>query len=132
MKKNVYIVKLCNWFIWVNFIKQTIETDVAVAATTFSIGVSTYLVICNYGNVRRYETKSRLYRVNLDSSLLVVNWRITNLLQKHYLGIIKNISNEYFIIKETISVIFIPMTGVLLFCSANWYHQLLFLQSLSW
>lgn len=60
-------------------IKQTIETDVAMAATTFSIGVSTYLVICNYGNVRRYETKSRLYRVNPHSSLLVVNWRIANL-----------------------------------------------------
>lgn len=73
-----------NWLIWVIFIKQTIETDVAMAATTFSIGVSTYLVICNYGNVRRYETKSRLYRVNPDSSLLVVNWRIANLLRKDY------------------------------------------------
>lgn len=73
-----------NWLIWVIFIKQTVETDVAMAATTFSIGVSTYLVICNYGNVRRYETKSRLYRVNPDSSLLVVNWRIANLLWKDY------------------------------------------------
>lgn len=43
-----------------------------MAATTFSIGASTYLVICNYGNVRRYETKSRVYRVNPDSALLVV------------------------------------------------------------
>ncbi|XP_061172919.1 adhesion G-protein coupled receptor V1-like [Saccostrea echinata] len=56
---------------------QTIETDVAMAATTFSIGLSTFLVICNFGNVRRYETKSRLYRVNHDSSLLVLQEFLT-------------------------------------------------------
>lgn len=99
-----------NWLIWVIFIKQTIETDVAMAATTFSIGVSTYLVICNYGNIRRYETKSRLYRVNPDSSLLVVNWRIANLLWKDYENC-----------KENLTISFNPwiITVVLLFCRAN-------------
>ncbi|VDI35962.1 G-protein coupled receptor 98 [Mytilus galloprovincialis] len=51
---------------------QTIETDIASAAVSFSIGGSTYLAISNTGNVRRFQSKSRIYKVNTNGTLLVI------------------------------------------------------------
>lgn len=52
---------------------QTIETDTASAAVSFKIDGNTYLAISNTGNVRRYQAKSRIYKVNSSGTLVVVS-----------------------------------------------------------
>ncbi|XP_038076858.1 adhesion G-protein coupled receptor V1-like isoform X2 [Patiria miniata] len=51
---------------------QSIETDGGVACTSYDIQGTTYLVIANHGSTGRYETMSRIYRVNQDGTLYVM------------------------------------------------------------
>ena len=84
----IFDIKLC--LVCINgdthfHFKQTIETDAASAAESFTIDGSTYLVITNTGNIRRYVTKSRVYKINENGTLLVVSlgfqlWLLTDLL----------------------------------------------------
>ena len=48
------------------------ETDGASGATSFVVDDLQYLVVTNIGNHNRYETVSRLYRVNDGGDLTVV------------------------------------------------------------
>ncbi|XP_039258016.2 adhesion G-protein coupled receptor V1-like isoform X1 [Styela clava] len=52
---------------------QTIETDGASAATSFTTGDKNYLFITNHGRYGRYETMSRLYKVSENGSLIVTD-----------------------------------------------------------
>lgn len=52
---------------------QTIETDGASAAVSFTIGDNVYVAVANYGSYGRYEAKSRLYWVMQDGNLVVVS-----------------------------------------------------------
>jgi len=51
---------------------QSLETDGAQAAKTFTVNNETFLFVANGGSVGRYETKSRLYKVLVDGTLNVV------------------------------------------------------------
>jgi len=51
---------------------QTVETDGALAAKSFTVNNHTYLFIANAGSTGRYETKSRLYKVLSNGTLTVV------------------------------------------------------------
>ena len=51
---------------------QTVETDGAQAAKSFTADNQTYLFIVNGGSVGRYETKSRLYKISSNGTLTVV------------------------------------------------------------
>jgi len=51
---------------------QSLETDGAQAAKTFTVNNETFLFVANGGSVGRYETKSRLYKVLADGTLTVV------------------------------------------------------------
>ena len=54
------------------FIFQTVETDGISSSEAFIIDDVQYLIITNKGNHNRYETYSRLYRVNNSGQLLLV------------------------------------------------------------
>ena len=56
------------------FAFQTIETDGASGATSFVIDGTQYMMVTNMGNHNRYETVSRLYRVNQGGDLTVVSF----------------------------------------------------------
>jgi len=51
---------------------QTVETDGAEAAKSFTLNNQTYLFVTNGGSVNRYQTKSRLYKVLSNGTLTVV------------------------------------------------------------
>ncbi len=51
---------------------QTIETDVATSALYFTVGDEDYLVITNFGSYGRFETRSRVYTIQMDGTLKVL------------------------------------------------------------
>ncbi|XP_022110249.1 G-protein coupled receptor 98-like isoform X2 [Acanthaster planci] len=51
---------------------QTLETDGGMACTSYDIQGTTYLAVANHGSAGRYETMSRIYRVNADGTLHVL------------------------------------------------------------
>ncbi|XP_052793587.1 adhesion G-protein coupled receptor V1-like [Mya arenaria] len=51
---------------------QTVETDGVSGAESFVINGVQYLMVVNKGNHNRYETVSRLYRINTDGSLTLL------------------------------------------------------------
>lgn len=64
--KKARLLMLSLWF-------QTIETDGVSSAEAFIIDGVHYLVITNKGNHNRYQTMSRLYRVNEGGHLTLVS-----------------------------------------------------------
>ncbi|XP_060082724.1 adhesion G-protein coupled receptor V1-like [Ylistrum balloti] len=82
---------------------QTLETDAATAATVFSISDVHYMVVANLGNIRRHQTTSRIYRINTDGSLFVIQDLVTkgardvkffSYSNQHYLVFANSIDNN--------------------------------------
>ncbi|XP_069137444.1 adhesion G-protein coupled receptor V1-like isoform X2 [Argopecten irradians] len=82
---------------------QTLETDAATAATTFTISGLHYMVVANQGNIRRHQTNSRIYKVNDNGSLFVLQDLVTkgakdvkffSYSNQHYLVFANSIDNN--------------------------------------